>query len=85
VTNLIQDKIKEVVKKAKTDICIIEIGGTVGDIENELFIEAIRQMRLRYKKKDFIHIHLTYAPTPAGVKEQKTKPTQQSINLLHAK
>ncbi|NUJ98234.1 CTP synthase (glutamine hydrolyzing) [Candidatus Gracilibacteria bacterium] len=85
VTNFIQDKIKEVTKNTKTDICIIEIGGTVGDIENELFIEAIRQMRLKEKKKDFLHIHLTYAPIPAGVKEQKTKPTQQSINLLHAK
>jgi len=85
VTNLIQDKIKEINKKAKTDICMIEIGGTVGDIETELFIEAIRQMKIKEDRKNFVHIHLTYAPIPAGVKEQKTKPTQQSVQLLHAR
>ena len=85
VTNYIQEKIKKINRKSKADVCMIEIGGTVWDIEGELFIEAIRQMKIKEDKKDFIHIHLTYAPIPAWVKEQKTKPTQQSIQLLHAR
>lgn len=82
VTDLIKEKILEIGKKYKADILIVEIGGTVGDMETELFIESIRQLKMQTKKKDIIFLHLTYVPIPYGVKEQKTKPTQQSIKLL---
>lgn|GEM_PF-1134200 len=85
MTNLIQDTIKDITKKAQSEITIVEIGGTVGDIESELFLEAIRQLIVKQKPEDVVHIHLTYAPIPAGVKEQKTKPTQQSVALLHSR
>ena len=64
---------------------MIEVGWTVWDIEVELYLEAIRQMRRSKNQEDFMHIHLTYVPVPWWVDEQKTKPTQQSINLLQSK
>lgn len=85
VTNHIVDRIEEVFSQSRGDICMIEVGGTVGDIEVELYLEAIRQMKRKKRKEDFLHIHLTYVPIPGGVMEQKTKPTQQSINLLQSR
>lgn len=63
--------------KEKPDICIIELGGTVGDIENAPFIEAMRQLRRRAGKNNFFHTHVSLVPLVSG--EQKTKPTQQAI------
>lgn len=57
----------------------------MGDIEVELYLEAIRQMRRNKNPEDFFHMHLTYVPVPGGVLEQKTKPTQQSVNLLQSR
>lgn len=85
VTDYIVDRIEETFEQVWGDICMIEVGGTVGDIEAELYFEAIRQMRHRKKREDFLHIHLTYVPRPGGVHEQKTKPTQQSVNLLQSR
>ena len=85
VTNHISDRIEEVFSQSWGDICMIEVGWTVGDIEVELYLEAIRQMKRNKKKEDFLHIHLTYVPIPGWVDEQKTKPTQQSVNLLQSK
>lgn len=85
VTNHISDRIEEVFSQSGWDICMIEVGWTVGDIEVELYLEAIRQMKRKKKKEDFLHIHLTYVPVPGWVDEQKTKPTQQSVNLLQSK
>lgn len=85
VTDHIGERIEEVFKQSGGDICMIEVGGTVGDIEVELYLEAIRQMKRKKKREDFLHIHLTYVPIPGGVREQKTKPTQQSINLLQSR
>jgi len=82
VTDVIKNHIFEVVQDEKPDLVIIEIGGTVGDIENELFLEAVRQMREDVGRDNIIYIHLTYVPIPYGVNEQKSKPTQQSVNLL---
>jgi CTP synthase len=59
------------------DVCIIELGGTVGDIESAPFIEAMRQMRRRVGKNNFLQIHVSLVPVING--EQKTKPTQQAI------
>lgn len=82
VTDVIKNHIFEVVSDEKPDLVIIEIGGTVGDIENELFLEAMRQMKEDVGRDNIIYIHLTYVPIPYGVNEQKSKPTQQSVNLL---
>ena len=85
VTDLIKEKILDVGKKHNVDILLVEIGGTIGDIENELFVESIRQLKKDMKDEDIVIIHLTYVPIPFGVKEQKTKPTQQSVRILKEK
>lgn len=63
------------------DIIITEIGGTVGDIESQPFLEAIRQIGVE-KSGDVLYIHLTLIPTVPGLKELKTKPTQHSVKVL---
>ncbi len=78
----ITDEIKSRVKKFKADVVLIEVGGTVGDIENRIFIEALRQMALD-KGNKFLFIHLSYIPVIASG-EQKTKPTQHSVKELLA-
>lgn len=83
VTNLIKEKIRRITKEEKADIAIVEIGGTVGDIETALHLEAMRQLRRELGENNVIFIHLTYIPKPFGVNEQKSKPTQQSVNLLN--
>ena len=85
VTDYIIHRIEKVVQNLKGDICLLEVGGTVWDLEAELYIEAIRQLKLKTPRHDFLHIHLTYVPIPHGVNEQKTKPTQQSIQLLQSR
>jgi CTP synthase len=82
VTDVIKNHIFEVAHDEAADLVIIEIGGTVGDIENELFLEAMRQMKEDVGRDNIVYIHLTYVPIPYGVNEQKSKPTQQSVNLL---
>ena len=82
-TNEIKEKINNIVEKENPDIVLIEIGGTVGDIENELFIEAIRQLGNEVGRDNILYVHLTYVPVPKSVNEPKTKPTQQSIKLLN--
>ncbi len=66
------------------DFVIIEIGGTVGDIESLPFIEAIRQVRWELPREDFLSIHLTLIPYLQAAKELKTKPTQHSVKQLQA-
>jgi CTP synthase len=73
---------KKVAKEQKADVCLIEVGGTVGDMENELYLEAARQLRSELGKDNVCFVHLTYIPIPGGVHEQKSKPTQQSVSLL---
>lgn len=82
VTDVIKNHIYEVAGEESADLIIVEIGGTVGDIENELFLEAMRQMKEDVGRGNIVYIHLTYVPIPYGVNEQKSKPTQQSVNLL---
>ena len=82
VTDLIQDWFFQIAKKEKADVVIVEIGGTVGDMENELFLESMRQLRNKVGEDNIIYVHLTYIPIPANVNEQKSKPTQQSVSLL---
>mgnify|MGYP005838970985 CR=1 FL=1 len=82
VTELIKNWWLGIAKKEKADIVLIEVGGTVGDIENELYIEAARQLKEDIGRDKIMYAHLTYVPIPYGVNEQKSKPTQQSVNLL---
>lgn len=83
ITDAIQDWIERVAQVAvdetneTPDVCIIELGGTVGDIESAPFIEALRQLRRRAGKGNFLQIHVSLVPIAGG--EQKTKPTQAAI------
>lgn len=82
----ITDEIKNCIRKISkdTDIVIIEIGGTVGDIESQPFLEAVRQFRLEIGKNNAVFIHLTLVPYIAAAGELKTKPTQHSVKELRA-
>ncbi len=66
----------------ETDVVIVEIGGTVGDIEGQTFLEAIRQMALESEPEDTMFIHLTLVPYIPTAGEVKTKPTQHSVKML---
>ena len=85
VTNAIKEKITEVAKEERADIMLVEIGGTIGDLENELYVEAVRELKKDVGTDNILYVHLTYVPLPSTVKEQKSKPTQQSVNLLRQK
>ena len=81
----ITDEIKGVIQKmasADVDVAITEIGGTVGDIESQPFMEAIRQFALDVGKENCLFIHLTLVPYLKAAAELKTKPTQHSVGLL---
>ena len=82
VTDVIKNHVFDVARDESADLVIVEIGGTVGDIENELFLESMRQMKEDVGRENIVYVHLTYVPIPYGVNEQKSKPTQQSVNLL---
>ncbi|XP_056879191.1 CTP synthase 1-like [Takifugu flavidus] len=64
------------------EVCIIELGGTVGDIESMPFIEAFRQFQFKVKRENFCNIHVSLIPQPQTTGEQKTKPTQSSVREL---
>lgn len=82
VTNEIKQHIYKATKEVKPDIQIIEIGGTVGDIESLPFLEAVRQLKLEAGFNNVIFIHTTLLPYLNTSHELKTKPTQHSINML---
>jgi CTP synthase len=82
ITNEIKESIYKVADDV--DIVLVEIGGTVGDIESLPFLEAIRQFRLDIGKENAIYIHLTLVPYIATSGEHKTKPTQHSVRELRA-
>lgn len=82
ITDGIKERIMEAAEKSKADIMLIEIGGTVGDIEGEPFLEALRQMRLELGEGRLCHVHLTLLPYLEGSGELKTKPTQLSVREL---
>ncbi len=76
-------RIKLAAHKAHAEICIIEIGGTVGEYQNILFLEAARMMKLR-APKDVLTALVSYLPIPAKVGEMKTKPTQNAVHQLNS-
>ncbi len=82
VSNFIKNYFAKIGEENNADIILIEIGGTIGDMENELFIDAVRSLSRTVGRENILFVHLTYVPIPHGVHEQKSKPTQQSISLL---
>ena len=82
----ITDEIKECIKDGagNVDIAMVEIGGTVGDIESQPFLEAIRQLRIELGTENTLFIHLTLVPYISAVGELKTKPTQHSVKELRS-
>src|SRR5258706_2925366 len=80
VTNEIKSAMKKVAQDV--DVCLVEIGGTVGDIESLPFIEAIRQMRQELGREHTLFVHVTLVPFIAAAGELKTKPTQHSVKEL---
>lgn len=85
VTNEIKDSILRAAKETEAEILIVEVGGTVGDIESSIFIEAIRQFKNDIQREDSCYIHVTLVPHLKAADELKTKPTQHSVELLRSK
>ncbi|MEN3046084.1 MAG: CTP synthase, partial [Candidatus Hydrothermales bacterium] len=82
ITDEIKERIRKVSKESSADIVIVEVGGTVGDMESLPFLEAIRQIRLEEGFENTIFIHLTLVPFIESAGELKTKPTQHSVMKL---
>lgn len=82
VTDVIKDRIRRVARESGAGVCLVEIGGTVGDIESMPFLEAVRQLRLEEGEKNVMFIHVTLVPALKVMGEQKTKPTQHSVKEL---
>ena len=82
ITNEIKERITRVARVGDPDIVIVEVGGTVGDIESLPFLEAIRQMRKDVGRTNVLYVHVTLLPELAATGELKTKPTQHSVKEL---
>ena len=82
ITNEIKDFVYSVGKKTSADVVITEIGGTIGDIESQPFLEAVRQISLEVGKENNLFIHVTLVPFLRGSDEHKSKPTQHSVKEL---
>ncbi len=82
ITDEIKKRIRKIAEDEKLDVLIVECGGTVGDIESLPFLEALRQIRVEDGSQNIVFIHLTLAPSLDVVGEQKTKPTQHSVQEL---
>ncbi len=82
VTTEIKERFKKLAQKSQAEVVIIEVGGTVGDIEGQPFLEAIRQMRNEVGRDNILYVHVTLLPYLTSTQELKTKPTQHSVNEL---
>jgi len=82
ITNEIKERVLMAAREAEADVSIVEIGGTVGDIEGQPFIEAIRQLKKDLGPTNTLYIHVTLVPGVGPVSELKTKPTQHSVREL---
>ena len=82
ITNEIKRRIALVGKENNADVVLVEVGGTVGDIESQPFLEAIRQMRMNLHRNDSLSVHVTFLPYIGATGELKTKPTQHSVREL---
>ncbi|MBM2826935.1 MAG: synthase, partial [Dehalococcoidia bacterium] len=84
VTNEIKGRIKQVGESSGAQVVIVEVGGTVGDIEGQPFLEAIRQMRNDVGRDNVLYVHVTLLPYVSATGELKTKPTQHSVKELRS-
>jgi CTP synthase len=82
ITNEIKRCIHLVAEETKADVVLVEVGGTVGDIESLPFMEALRQMRSDVGRKNTLYVHVTFLPYVGASRELKTKPTQHSVREL---
>ena len=82
ITGAIKDYIYTVGKKTDADVVMTEIGGTIGDIESQPFLEAVRQVGREVGRENCLYVHVTLVPYIASSGEQKTKPTQHSVKEL---
>lgn len=82
ITNEIKDRVLKLAEEIKPDVVIAEIGGTVGDIESQPFLEAIRQLKSDLGRDNVMYIHVTLVPYISAANELKTKPTQHSVKEL---
>src|SRR5579859_3176142 len=82
ITNEIKERIVLAARRSNAQVAIVEVGGTVGDIESLSFLEAIRQMRKEVGRDTVVYIHVTLIPHMSATGEMKTKPTQHSVNEL---
>ena len=82
VTNEIKEFVYSVARKTDADVVITEIGGTIGDIESQPFLEAVRQISLEVGQENILFIHVTLVPFLRGSDEHKSKPTQHSVKEL---
>lgn len=87
ITDTIQEWVERVAKIPVKDgsipqVCIVELGGTIGDIEGMPFVEAFRQFQFRVKRENFCVAHVSLVPSPRATGEPKTKPTQASVREL---
>ncbi len=84
ITNEIKSRIAAVARSGAPDVVIVEVGGTVGDIEGLPFLEAIRQMRRDAGRENVLYMHVTLLPQVTATDELKTKPTQHSVKELRS-
>ena len=84
VTNEIKARVRQIGKETGAQVVIVEVGGTVGDIEGQPFLEAIRQIRREERPEDTLSIHVTFLPHVGSTNELKTKPTQHSVRELRS-
>ena len=82
ITDEIKKRIRKIAEDKKLDVLLVECGGTVGDIESLPFLEALRQIRVEEGSENVLFVHVTLAPSLDVVGEQKTKPTQHSVQEL---
>jgi CTP synthase len=82
LTNEIKGRFTKLAEKSQAEVILIEVGGTVGDIEGQPFLEAIRQMRNDVGRNNVLYVHVTFLPYLNSTHELKTKPTQHSVNEL---
>ncbi len=84
ITNEIKSRVRLASRQHESDVVIVEVGGTVGDIEGQAYIESIRQMRREIGRENCLNIHVTLLPYIGAAGELKTKPTQQSVRELRS-
>ena len=84
ITNEIKERIRRLAEATDADLCVIEVGGTVGDIESLPFLEAIRQLRNEVGRENVAFVHLALMPFIGPTGELKTKPTQHSVKELRS-